>query len=82
MLKYGLPLSISAILGGSLTQFYNFLIAIYCTDIMIGNYQVALGFAALITFFSTPIATVLFPAFSKLNAQKETETLRNVFSSQ
>ena len=79
MFKYGLPLSISAILGGFLTQFYNFLIAVYCTDEMIGNYQVATNFAVLITFFSTPISTVLFPAFSKLTQQKETETLRNVF---
>jgi len=79
MFKYGLPLSISAILNGFLTQFYNFLIAIYCTDQMIGNYNVAVNFAVLITFFATPIATVLFPAFSKFNSQKETETLRNVF---
>ncbi len=79
MFKYGLPLSISAILSGSLMQFYNFLMAIHCTDPMIGNYSAAMNFAVLITFFSTPIATVLFPAFSKLNPQKEKETLRNVF---
>ena len=79
MFKYGLPLSISAILGGLLIQFYNFLMAIYCIDLMIGNYQVAVNFAVLITFFVTPISTVLFPAFSKLNSQEETETLRNVF---
>jgi len=79
MLKYGVPMSISAILSGFLMQFYNFLIAIHCTNQMIGNYSVAINFAVLITFFSAPISTVLFPAFSKLNPQKETETLRNVF---
>jgi len=79
MFKYGLPLSISTILTGFLAQFYNFLIAIYCTDLMIGNYQVALGLTALIAFFATPITTVLFPAFSKLNMQKEKEMLGNVF---
>ena len=79
MFKFGLPLSISAIISGFLVQFYNFLIAIYCTDILIGNYSVATNFAVLITFFSTPISTVLFPAFSQLNPQKEKETLRNVF---
>jgi O-antigen/teichoic acid export membrane protein len=46
---------------------------------LIGNYSVALNFAVLITFFATPITTVLFPAFSKLNAQKEKEMLGNVF---
>ncbi|PIX31912.1 hypothetical protein COZ60_01965, partial [Candidatus Bathyarchaeota archaeon CG_4_8_14_3_um_filter_42_8] len=79
MFKYGLPLSISAIISGFLTQFYNFLIAIYATDLMIGNYSVATNFAVLITFFATPISTMLFPAFSKLDPQKEKETLRNVF---
>ncbi len=79
MFKYGLPLSISAIVAGFLSQFYNFLIAIYCTDLLIGNYQVATNFTVLVTFFSTPIVTMLFPAFSKLNWQKEMETLRNVF---
>jgi len=79
MLKYGLPLSISVILSGFLVQFYNFLMAIYCTDLLIGNYQVAANFAVLITFFATPIVTVLFPTFSKLDPEKDTETLRNVF---
>jgi stage V sporulation protein B len=79
MFKYGLPLSISAIIGGFLAQFYNFLIAIYSTDLLIGNYAVATNFAVLITFFASPIATILFPAFSKLDPQKEKETLRNVF---
>jgi O-antigen/teichoic acid export membrane protein len=79
MFKYGLPLSISVIIAGFLAQFYNFLIAIYATDLMIGNYAVATNFAVLITFFATPITIMLFPAFSKLNPQKEKETLRNVF---
>jgi O-antigen/teichoic acid export membrane protein len=79
MFKYGLPLSLSAILSGFLAQFFNFLMAIYCTDLLIGNYQVAVNFAVLITFFATPIATVLFPAFSKLNPLEEKEAVRNVF---
>jgi len=48
---------------------------------MIGNYSVAVNFAVVITFFTTPIATVLFPAFSKLDSEKEMETLRNIFQS-
>jgi len=79
MFGYGLPLSISTILGGSLVQFYNFMMAIYCTDFMIGNYKAAVNFTVLITFFTTPITTVLFPAFSKLNPEKAMETLRTIF---
>jgi O-antigen/teichoic acid export membrane protein len=80
MFKYGLPLSISAILGGFLTQYYSILMAIYVkNDALIGNYSVAMNFVVLITFFATPVTTMLFPAFSKLNPQKDHETLKNVF---
>jgi len=79
LFRYGLPLSISAIVTGFLTQIYNVLLANYCTDVPIGNYQVALNFASLVTFFVMPILTVLLPAFSKLDSQKERETLGSVF---
>ncbi|MHC3129133.1 MAG: flippase [Candidatus Bathyarchaeota archaeon] len=79
LFRYGLPLSISAIFSGFLMQFYNVLLAIYCTDLFIGNYYVALNFASIVTFFVMPVLTVLLPAFSKLDSQKERETLGNVF---
>lgn len=80
MLRYGFPLSISKILIGFLAQFYSFMMVIYCTDAMIGNYQVAAQFATILTFFTTPISTVLFPAFSKINPNKESELLQTVFT--
>jgi stage V sporulation protein B len=79
LLKYGLPLSISAIISGFLAQFYNVLIPIFCTDLLVGNLQVALNFAFIVTFFVMPVITVLLPAFSKLDSKKERETLGNVF---
>ena len=81
MLRYGFPLSITTILVGFLLQFFNFMIAVYCTDFMVGNYQAAVKFTVIITFFTIPISTVLFPAFSKLNPEKEIETLRTIFQS-
>ena len=81
MLKYGVPLSIAGIIGGFLIQFYAFLLPIYyATDnSVIGNYGIAVNFVVLIGFFATPITTMLFPAFSKLDPKKDKETLRNVF---
>ncbi len=79
MLKYGLPLSASAIIGSFLLQFYNLLIAIYSSDAAIGNYNVAVNFTVFVTFFITPIATVLFPLFSKINPETENETLSKAF---
>nr|MDO8046141.1 oligosaccharide flippase family protein [Candidatus Baldrarchaeota archaeon] len=81
MLHYGVPLSIASIIGGFLIQFYAFIMAIYCTDVAIGNYQVATQFAAILTFFTIPISTVLFPAFSKIDPQDENGLLQTVFAS-
>ena len=80
MLRYGLPLSIGAILGGILTQYYNlFLYNTVSDNAIIGNYAIAQNFVVLIIFFATPITTMLFPAFSKLDHKEEAETLKNVF---
>ncbi len=81
MLHYGVPLSISFILGGFLVQFYSFMMAFYCSDVMIGNFQAAINFAVLLTFFTVPISTVLFPAFAKLDSQNEPQLLKTVFTS-
>ena len=80
MFKYGLPLSIGTILSGFVTQFYSYILAIYViNNATIGNYNVALNFVVLITFFATPVTTMLFPAFSKLDSQKDKELLKNIF---
>lgn len=80
MLSYGLPLSIGVIITGFLTYFYTWIMAYFVTDnALIGNYSVAQNFVVLITFFATPVTTMLFPAFSKLNANRDGNTLKNVF---
>jgi O-antigen/teichoic acid export membrane protein len=81
MLTYGTPLSVSAIIAGFQGQYYAFLLPIfYVTDnTAIGNFGIASTFVVLIGFFATPITTMLFPAFSKLNPQKDKQTLQNVF---
>jgi O-antigen/teichoic acid export membrane protein len=81
MLKYGVPLSISSILGGLLGQVYAFIMASFASDVMIGNYSATVNFSVLLTFFTIPIGTVLFPAFAKLDPQKEHELLKTVFTS-
>jgi O-antigen/teichoic acid export membrane protein len=80
MLTYCLPLSFATIVTALLPQYYAFLLPIhYADNVMIGNYGVALNFVVLITFFATPVTTMLFPAFSKLDAAKDLVPLRNVF---
>ena len=81
LLSYGLPLALSTILIGILTNFYSFMMASLVEVAMIGNYQIASYFGAFLAFFTYPISTALFPAFSKLNPQKESELIKTVFAS-
>jgi O-antigen/teichoic acid export membrane protein len=79
LLKYGLPLSIPAIIAAFQTQFYTILMGVFVTTEAVGNYTLASTFVVLITFFATPITTMLFPAFSKLDPQKDQESLKSVY---
>ncbi len=80
MLKYGVPISIGTILTGFLVQFYSNIMYVFVTDNgAIGNYMLATNFVVLISFFATPVTTMLLPAFAKLDYRKEPQILKNVF---
>jgi len=81
MLMYGLPLTVSNIVVGVLPQVFAFTMAVYAGAAMMGNYYAAAYFSVLLTFISIPISTALFPAFSKLNVEKEPELVKTVFAS-
>lgn len=82
LLRFGLPLSFGDIIGSFLSQFYSLILAAYVADnVLIGNYTLALNFMVLIGFIITPITTMLYPAFSKIDGDKEPETLRTVYRS-
>ena len=79
MLHYGFPLSMVSLLRGFFLQFQLIVLAIFATDALIGNYSVATNFVVLITFIAIPVTTMLFPAFSKLDPEKDKEDLSNIF---
>ena len=81
LLKYGVPLTLSNIVVGVLPQIFTFFMALYASDGIMGNYFAAMYFSVFVTFISFPISTALFPAFSKLNPEKESELIKTVFSS-
>jgi stage V sporulation protein B len=80
MLIYGYPLFFSTFLSGGLGQLNNFLLALYVSSDLMGNYNAATNFGVLISFLTQPIATALFPLFSKLNFRKD-DSLKIVFQS-
>ena len=77
MLLYGYPLFFSGLFSGVTPNITNFLLALYVSPTHIGNYQAATRFGVLVTFFTVPISTVMFPLFSKL--ENQIDALRAVF---
>ncbi|MEM2510839.1 MAG: oligosaccharide flippase family protein [Candidatus Methanomethylicia archaeon] len=70
MLSYGLPLYLSSILGSFTATLRGVILAYFTTNVLIGNFHTAMNFTILITLISSPIATVLFPIFSKLRSSE------------
>jgi O-antigen/teichoic acid export membrane protein len=81
MFAFGAPLMMSNFVLGVLPLLINSLMFIYAGALMYGNYSAALNFAVLATFITIPINTVLFPAFSKLSAEKDQSLMQTVFAS-
>ncbi len=63
---FGLPIYASTLVGGGLNQLYSTLMAAYVSVGSLGDYSVAVNFAVLVSFFTLPIGTTLFPMFSKM----------------
>lgn len=78
IIAFSYPLFFSSLLMGGLNQVFNFLLPLYVEPSVIGNFSVALSFTVLVSFFTAPITTALFPLFSKLE-QSEDGALRMVF---
>jgi len=79
MFSYGLPISASIILNSVVVQFYSILLAVYLSNQTVGNYNLAVNFTVLVSFFVIPVQTLLFPAFSKIDAKKEPQTIQSAF---
>jgi O-antigen/teichoic acid export membrane protein len=76
-LSYGLPLSMSTLLNGILAQIYNYIMILFVALDLIGNYSAASNFGVLVSFLTVPIATTLFPLYSKF--KKGDPQIKDIF---
>jgi len=77
--RYGLPLYLTALLTMVLVQYQNLVLAHNVSDVEIGNFNAAVNFSAVVNLVAFPIATALFPAFSKINPYSENDDLKRMF---
>jgi len=71
LVRYGFPLYISAFLQSFVLQYQNILLALFTSDIAIGNFKAATNFSTTINTLALAVTPILLTAFSKLNHEKE-----------
>jgi stage V sporulation protein B len=79
MMHYGIPLYSSALLGQVIAQYQTIVLAFFTSNAEIGSFKAAVNFGSLIGIFATPVATALFPAFSKLDLKTRMSDLQTMF---
>lgn len=79
MVPYGMPLYLSTLVFSLLTLYQRFILAQFVSNVEIGNYTIAMNFSVLVTLLAYPIATSLFPAFSKLSIKKNRNMMEKMF---
>jgi O-antigen/teichoic acid export membrane protein len=71
LIRYGLPIYMSSLIGGGLNQIYSSLMVLYIINTQIGNYSAAGYFAVAVGFVTGPISIAIFPLFSMLSKGDE-----------
>lgn len=79
MIGYGLPLYVGTLLTMALMQYQRIILAFFVSDTEIGNFSAAFNFGALVSIIATPVATALFPAFSKLDIETRKDDVSRIF---
>lgn len=79
LLGYALPLYVAKILSVFLTQYQNIVLAHFASNIEIGNFGATWNFTTLIAILVYPLATAMFPMFSKMDPKNQRSDLARGF---
>jgi len=77
LVGYGFPIYMSALFFHLIPEFQSIILSMFTTDADIGNFKASLNFVSLVTLLIAPMATALFPAFSKL--EKNSNHIKKFF---
>ncbi|MEM2021477.1 MAG: flippase [Zestosphaera sp.] len=77
LIRFGLPLYVSGLLGAVLYRFQYVLLARVATNVELGNIQAANQFVTLVALTITPFTVTLFPVFSALETRGNRNELRD-----
>ena len=79
MLRFGFPLFVGSFLTTLNTRYHWLLLAWFTGDVAIGNLNIATKFISLVTLFTVPIQSTLYPAFSRFSHDEHVDELGSLF---
>jgi O-antigen/teichoic acid export membrane protein len=79
LLRYGLPLYLTTILGAFLSQYQNIVLVHFASNLEIGNFNAAWNFNSALMILVYPITTAVFPMFSKMDPRNQRRELARAF---
>lgn len=79
LIVYGAPIYFSTAIKGFTIQLRQIFLVLFTADINFGNYKTAMNFATLLMIIARPMTTSLFSAFSKLDLEKDKESIEKMF---
>ncbi len=79
LLGYGLPLYLAGVLSVFLAQYQNIVLAHFANNVEIGNFSASWAFTTFMAILAYPIATAVFPMFSKMDPKNQKSDLARGF---
>jgi O-antigen/teichoic acid export membrane protein len=79
MLRFGFPLFVGSLIGNLGAKYQGLLLAWFASDAAIGNLNIANKFRSLVTLFTVPISSVVYPAFSKFDYREQPGEMERLF---
>lgn len=79
MLTFGLPLFVGSFISELNNRYRWLLLAWFAEDVAIGNLNIAIKFISLVTLFTVPIQSTLYPAFSRFRYDDHVRELGSLF---
>jgi len=81
LLRFGFPLYLGAFLLNISLRYKGLLLAWFADNTAIGNLDIAVKFISLITLFTFPVQSVMYPTFSKFSFIDQADELKVLFKS-
>ena len=79
LIDFGMPLYMSTLLTGFMPLYQNFILAIFATNVELGNFKAAINFITAINMIFASMAIIFLQSFSKLSSLNIRNKINSLF---